>query len=483
LLRGTRNFIYETNAAIEWTDARFQTRRELPEAGGCLAVSPDGTRFVTGPWGHSINLWSWPELKRLHRESDVGAAHALAFSPDGKWLAAGTREGRLLLWDASLRTRQAAIQTHGNGVIWSLAFSPDGTRLATAGNDQTVRTWTLPGLTPEHVYRGHRSEVWAVRWSSDGNQLISGSKDTTIRFWEARRGSTRQRLTNLIQAPHFSKDEQFIALRHRNNEASIHDVTTLQTCLRLGDVGELGGFSGTPESIAVLTPDSVLERHSLKDGKVVESRRLAFPPKGLTKRLLSQAGHWLICGLNNGKLLVQNTTNGTPPIALEGHTAGITALEVSQNEEWLVSGSIDQSARLWDLKTLTLKHVYSKHRMGVGDVTFSPDTTRLATGSWDDSVHLWDMNDHRELALLDGHEGGVQAVAQTADARTIGVLSGLGVLKFWNVAVRRETGHIQLGVGPHQGWLSTSASGRWIAAVDAAGELTLLEAPKVFGRK
>lgn len=477
LLRGSRNYLFETNGFVEQVDLNYRSVAELPQAGGCLTISGDGTRLLTGPWRDAVKLWSWPDLAPLGSANGVGTAHALSFSPDGRWLAAGTREGRLILFDGSLRSRLAEQSTHGSGVIWSVAFSPDGKRLASVGNDQTVRTWAVPSLAPDHVYRGHRSEVWTVRWSPDGRQLISAGKDMTIRIWEAERAKAPQRVTNLVQAPLFSGDEKFIALRHRVQPAAIYDLKTLQPRFSLGVVGEMGGFSADNQHFLLLTVDSVFQERRITDGQVMFQHRMEIPVGRLTKRLLTPKGRWLISGLSSGDLILQSTTNGSVPVSLKGHTDGISALAVSDDENWLLSGSLDRTARLWNLKTHSQKQVFANHRMGIGDVSFAVHTDRVAMGSWDDSVHLWNPSDFSELARLDGHEGGVQAIAQTVDGRTVAALSGLGVLKFWNVAAQRETGHHQLGIGPQQGWITASPSGRWIAAVDGAGELTMLEAP------
>ncbi len=203
--------------------------RDLPAAAvSSLAFQPGGSLLAAGsPDG--IKLWdtSHPETAPL----SLGAGrrvNAVAFSPDGKTLAAGLAKGGAVLWDI----RQAAAPPRpacGTLDVRSLAFSPDGTSLAcgagrgeivlaaigragapvslpghassvsslrfnprgdflaSASADGTVRLWDVqhPGAQPI-VLPGHEGWVWSVAFTPDGQRVVSGGQDRTVRLWPAR---------------------------------------------------------------------------------------------------------------------------------------------------------------------------------------------------------------------------------------------------------------------------------------------------------
>ena len=74
-------------------------------------------------------------------------SHCVAFSPDGRTLAAGYGDGSLRLWDLVALRESAVVREHEGRVV-SVAFAPDGRTLASAGQgDGTIKLWDLAHLT------------------------------------------------------------------------------------------------------------------------------------------------------------------------------------------------------------------------------------------------------------------------------------------------------------------------------------------------
>lgn len=480
LLRGANTLLFDTNGVIELTDLKFNVQGVLREAGGRVAVAPNGKWLATGSWGDSIKLWSWPELEAVGELRGVGIVLAMAFSPDSTRLAAATRAGKVLLWDIPRRELLAARETHNGAAIWSVAFSRDGKRIATGGNDQTVRAWNAESMVEEHIFRGHGSEVWAVVWSRDGEQLISSGKDATIRIWDASPEAPPLQLKDIVGRPLFSSDGKHLTTRDRAG-AVVIDLAAGAVALKIPNIAEIAAV--TNGSVACLGSNWEWQERSLASGAVLRAKNLEDPGSGFTKRIISRSGRWIVTGFKDGRVVLHDAEGDGQGRLLSSHQEMIVSFAFSPGETKLLSGAIDRTARLWDMASGKLERVFGNHKMGLGGVAFSFDGKFIATGSWDDTVHVWDAATGNELMVLDGHQAGVQAVEFAPDARTLASLSGANVMKFWNLPARREAGQLKLPHGVRQGWLAFSEDGKWLAAVSQAEVLTLHQAPRGISSK
>lgn len=113
---------------------------------------------------------------------------ALAFSPDGALLAAGTgepsRSGRVVLVDAGTHTILREIASPHSDMVLTLAFSSDSAYLASGGADRMLKVWNVADGRLMKSFEGHTHHVTAASWQADRYRVLSGSADATIKIWD-----------------------------------------------------------------------------------------------------------------------------------------------------------------------------------------------------------------------------------------------------------------------------------------------------------
>jgi WD40 repeat protein len=176
-------------------DGSGQERFAVPGGIGgtsALAISPDGAILAAGSYDTNVRAWTTRngELLRLVEDLPV-SMFALAFTPDGRFLAAAGADRIVYFWET--KTWKLARKLTGQPeMISAMAFSPDGRLLATGGfNDITfmhpvsVLLWDVASGKPVATKPApHR--VGSVAFSPDSRLLAASSGDKDVRIWEVR---------------------------------------------------------------------------------------------------------------------------------------------------------------------------------------------------------------------------------------------------------------------------------------------------------
>jgi WD40 repeat protein/beta-lactamase regulating signal transducer with metallopeptidase domain len=185
-----------------------------------LTFSPDGKLLATvgAPYAipgtrttrSSTDIYDVTTGKLIRKLESAQPAGSLAFSPDGRILAAENTDQSITLWDVAsgkerthleraaanpqaapavpavfaVKTDQRIAPIAPAGPV-SLAFSPDGTALVARGPDSTVRVWDVAtGKDCTHL-KGHDGRIETVVFAPTGRIVASGSADTTVLLWDA----------------------------------------------------------------------------------------------------------------------------------------------------------------------------------------------------------------------------------------------------------------------------------------------------------
>ena len=307
-----------------------------------------------------------PNLIMLGHTGHVTCA---AFSPDGKYIASGSRDKTIRVCDALTGDPASAPLKMHTRDVWCVAFSPNGRRIASGSRDKTILVWhAVTGKVVAGPFIRHTESVMSVVFSSDCKRIASGSHDRTICAWDAQTG-------NLLIGP---------LTGHTNSVVSV-------------------AFSGDGKQIASASWDKTVRVWDGNSGRLIQGPLIghrnevlfvAFSPDG--KRIIS-AEH-------SGEVCVWNTTTGALVSGpswkhMEGVLAVVfmpksTYVAVSPNGRWIV-GYRDNDFRrfsIWDSKTGQLVATMEAHNKDLYSLAFSPDGKQILSASEDKTVHVHTIN-------------------------------------------------------------------------------------------
>ncbi len=172
-----------------------------------LAWSPDGKALAAGGQNKSVLVLDAQTGEIRHRFDDPwNNVLEVAWSPDGGQLAA-VCHAELHIWD--LKTGRDAIHRKiWEGWIHCVSWKPDGSQLALGTEHGNVRIFDPRDGREIRVMAGHSADATRVRWSPDGNRIASISGDRTLRIWDPEKGRQtlilkdhRARINDLAWSP------------------------------------------------------------------------------------------------------------------------------------------------------------------------------------------------------------------------------------------------------------------------------------------
>jgi eukaryotic-like serine/threonine-protein kinase len=395
------------DALVRLLDVTGEIRAEAAHGPMCkdLAVSPDGRRIAFAA-RRRVHVLDAGTLDRVATPMWLpDQVHGVAFSPDGRWLAASSRVGTVGLLDLEGGGRRTLIAPEGTT---TLAFSGDGSLLA-AGALGVVKVWEISSPAAR-VLSGHGTYVYQVAFSPDGRLLASSAWDDSV--------LVRDRWTGTVVAG-FSSPGAWRCLGFTREGPDLLVCALGRAKKKTLDRRDpaTGALRGSVPFAELDTPTMGGLTYCLDGGK---ERR--YRPRGL-EPMFHHKGAGPVWIKRSGVLV------GTLDLAADEVVNGVA---VSPDGARVVTGHGDGIVRSWDLATRTELGRAGGHAGKVYAIEFSPDGTRVVTGADDGLVLIRDAKTLEVLLRLEGHRSYVHAVAFSPDGEAIASASGDGTVRIWD---------------------------------------------------
>lgn len=155
--------------------------------------SPD--RFATASHDYITTVWEAknPSAPQFTLQGHESSAQAIAYSEHGPWIATGSADMSVRLYDVDSHDLQR-VYKGAKDFVTALAFSPDGKSLAVASLDGSIRVYSTSSTRLQKQMTGHKSRVSSLAYSPDGSILASAADEGIVRLWDAKRGRTMRSL-------------------------------------------------------------------------------------------------------------------------------------------------------------------------------------------------------------------------------------------------------------------------------------------------
>jgi mono/diheme cytochrome c family protein len=199
------------------------------------ALSPNGKTLATGSYDQKIILWdveTGKEIKTLSGHN--GAVFGLAFRPDGKILASASADRTVKLWDVASGERRDTL-SQPTKEVYAVAFSPDGKRLMAGGVDNRIRIWAISETAAETTNPlldskfAHEGSILNLAFSSDGKTLVSSAEDRTVKLWNADRLTERGSIEvqpDWVRALSFADEDRTLVVGRMDGTLAGYDTMT-----------------------------------------------------------------------------------------------------------------------------------------------------------------------------------------------------------------------------------------------------------------
>lgn len=437
---------------------------------GGLSFSANGNTLVSSSYDGTAIIWqvaTGTALQVLTGHTD--RVEPAALSSDGKTLVTASDDKTLRLWDVDTGRTLRVLTGHKNSVF-ATRFLANSTYILSGSFDRTIRLWDSQTGVALRQWQGHDAGISSL--AIYANQLFSAGNDGTVRRWSlALPYQLAIALPGEAEANAIAPDLSNIVVGFADGALRYYDLATGRTLwqqqnahenkikrLAFNTQGDLLASGSFDHSAKVWRVVSALPSAPLAQGMSLQLQQtltghtgavnaLAFSPNSQT---VATAGYEGTIGLFElGTEKQEFITAHT-----ECQSTECTVAAVSFNKEGtqlLSNGTVDRSVKLWNLQTVhpSLFKDFPKADDELTWSSFSSDNQLISTVGRGGVVHIYNTQSNQHKYDLPGHESTIYRSIFTPDSSLLATAGADANIKLWNLDNGKELLTFRLPANPY----------------------------------
>lgn len=416
----------------------------------------------------------------IHEENRLeghdAAVEKITFSPDGKFLASGGRDGVIKIWEAYNGREVMTLNGH-RASIKGIDFSPDGKYLLACDESTTIKFWDISNQreiytrqgTPPAPYEslqecentiGHCGNISDIAFGPDGEIFMStGSRPAGI-IWNVADGSEIRRFEgpNVIRGISYKSDsntttsmssemksfsltqQTFKALKEKdipdNILVELRALENQEFTSAKDFLDTLNSHIGEEQAIRYKT---LILKHATG---LISAKRSAHIPDEAEIEILevpefihgigfSPDGSIFIPGRPGQDFVtLWNFSTGRQIAQLKTSSSNMT---FSSDGQLIAVSGPNNTIKLWDVLNKKEIKTFQGDAYIRGNLVFSPDNSMLASTHIDATIKLWSVATGKLITTLAGHSNSIQDMSFSPDGKVLASGSVDKTIKLWNL--------------------------------------------------
>lgn len=283
---------------------------------------------------------------------------------------------------------------HQEGVR-AVAWSPDGRYIASAGRDRVVLIWDVTSGSVVSAYRNHRDEIWCLAWSPDSRYVVSGGADATVQVWEALTGAGKNIFDvhrGIVRTVAWSPSNNAISAAGDDRVVYVWDVAmgTMTHAYR-GHSDTVSAVAWSPNAAIIASGGEEGLLHLWNFGAPDQPICIQGHSKCITSLSWSPDGAFIASGSDDHTICIWDIATGGKQHTYRAHKDVVSSVVWSPTGSSIASASWDATVQVWNVAEEEAWFIDREHQHWVNTLSWSPDGKFLASGSWDETARIIEL--------------------------------------------------------------------------------------------